>query len=194
LDKLVREIGVKGDYTVWYPVAGGELKDGLRCIKTGGDVDRFLNDYKAEESVTFYLEHLDIEELDSRYADEEHSYSPFESDSESDPEFVAAEGDESERDSEDGVSLVDSDYEEGFDWTDVLPDQVINPEPVVNNVLSLVAFDSSNNPLATRLEDFDDENGDSDDLSSICSSDEDTGRGKQKLHRFKLGDEITFVK
>jgi len=57
-----------------------------------------------------------------------------------------------------------------------------------------VAFESSNNPGATRLEDFDDENGDSDDLSSICSSDEDTGPGKQKLHRFKLADEITFVK
>jgi len=191
----VREIGVKGNYTVWYPVAGGELKDGLRCIKTDGDVVRFLNEYKAEESVTFYLEHLNIKELDSRYEDEEHSYSPFESESKTDPEFVAAEGDESERYSEDGVSLNDNDYDEGFDWTDVLPDQVINPEPVVSSdVQSLVAFESSNNPSATRLEDFDDENGDSDDLSSICSFDEDTSPGKQKLHRFKLADEITFVK
>ena len=60
-------------------MVGEELKDGLRCIKTNGDVVRFLNEYKAEESVTFYLEHLDLDELDSRYEDEEHSYSPFES-------------------------------------------------------------------------------------------------------------------
>jgi len=26
LKKLVREVGVKGDYKVWYPVAGGEVK------------------------------------------------------------------------------------------------------------------------------------------------------------------------
>jgi len=137
----VREIGVKGNYTVWYPVAGGELKDGLRCIKTDGDVVRFLNEYKAEESVTFDLEHLNIKELDSRYEDEEHSYSPFESESKTNPEFVAAEGDESERYSEDGVSLNDNDYDEGFDWTDVLPDQVINPKPVVSSdVQSLVAL------------------------------------------------------
>jgi len=43
-----------------------------------------------------------------------------------------------------------------------------------------------------RLEDFDDKNGDSDDLDNICSS--DNGPTKQKLHRFKLIDEITFVK
>jgi len=43
-----------------------------------------------------------------------------------DLEFVAAEGDDSESDSVDEVSLNDSDYDEGFDWTNVLPNQVIN--------------------------------------------------------------------
>ena len=195
LDKLVREIGVKGDYTVWYAVAGGELKDGLRAIKSDRDVLRFIIEYKAEESVTFYLEHLDVADLDARYEDEEHSYSPFESESGADLEFVAAEGDESESDSVDGVSLNDSDYDEGFDWTDVLPNQVINPAPVVtSDVQALVAFKSSKNPYATKLEDFDDENGDSSDLDSICSSDEDTDHGKPKLHKFKLSEEIIFVK
>jgi len=172
LDKLVREIGVKGNYTVWNVVAGGEVKDGLRTIKTDGDVVRFITEYKAEESVTFYLEHLDVADLDARYEDEEHSYSPFESESGTNHKFVATEGDESESDNVDGVSLNDSDYDEGFDWTDVLPDQLINPALVVtSDVQALVAFERSKNPDATRLEDFDDENGDSSDLDSICSSD-----------------------
>ena len=60
LDKLVRELGVNGNYTVWYDVAGGQLKDGLRAIKTDEDVVRFITEYKDGESVTFYLEHLHI--------------------------------------------------------------------------------------------------------------------------------------
>ncbi|XP_024634512.1 uncharacterized protein [Medicago truncatula] len=162
-------------------MAGGQVKDGLREIKTNGDVVMFITEYKAEESVTFYLEHFDLVDLDARYEDEEHSYSPFESESGTDLEFVAVEGDESESDSVDG--------------TDVLPDQLINPELVVtSDVQALVAFESSKNPDATRLEDFDDENGDSSDLDSICSSDEDTDPGKPKLHKFKLSIEIIFVK
>jgi hypothetical protein len=51
LDKLVRELGVKGEYTVWYAVAGGELKDGLRAIKSDGDVLRFIAEYKDEEHI-----------------------------------------------------------------------------------------------------------------------------------------------
>jgi len=54
--------------------------------------------------------------------------------------------------------LNDGDYDEGFDLTDVLS----------SDVQSLVAFESSNNPGKTRPEDFDDENGDSDDLCSIA--------------------------
>jgi len=56
----VRELGVNGNYTVWYDVVGGQLKDGVKAIKIDGDVVRFITDYKAEESVTFYLEHLHI--------------------------------------------------------------------------------------------------------------------------------------
>jgi len=115
LEKLVREIVVKGNYTVWYPVVGGQVKDGLTTIKTDGDVVRFITEYKVEESVTFYLEHLDIAEIDARYEDEEFSYSPFESESGTNLEFVAAEGDDFERDTDDGVQLNDNDYDEGFD-------------------------------------------------------------------------------
>ena len=78
----MREIQVKGNYsTIWYPVAGGQLKDGLRAIKTDEDVVRFITEYKDGESVTFYLKHLGVDDLDARYEDEEHSYSPFESES-----------------------------------------------------------------------------------------------------------------
>ena len=56
----MRELGVNGNYTVWYDVVGGQLKDGVKAIKIDGDVVRFITDYKAEESVTFYLEHLHI--------------------------------------------------------------------------------------------------------------------------------------
>ena len=111
-------------------MAGGELKDGHRAIKSDGDVVRFITEYKDEESVTFYSEHFEVADLDARYEDEEHSYSPFEYESGTNPESVAAEGDKSENDSVDGVSLNDSDYDEGLDWTDVLPDQLINHAPV----------------------------------------------------------------
>lgn len=70
LEKLVREVGVTGDYTLWYPVAGGELKEGVRVIKTVGDVERFKDEYKLEETVNFYLEHLSLEYLEKIYSDE----------------------------------------------------------------------------------------------------------------------------
>jgi len=130
LEKLVREVGVKGDYTVWYPVAGGELKEGLRAIKTYGDVVRFKNDYKSEETVNFYLEHLSLEDLDNIYQDEEFFYSGEEPESETDPEYVPWGGEHFEHESVDGATLNDSDYDEKFDWTTVLPDQLINPTPV----------------------------------------------------------------
>jgi hypothetical protein len=122
----VRELGVKGNYTVWYDVAGGQLKDSLKAIKIDGGVVRFIIDYKAEDSVTFYLKHLHIAELDERYEVEVHKWVSDETESGTDPEFVAAEGDDSESDSVDGVSLNDSDYDERFDWTNVFPVQVIN--------------------------------------------------------------------
>ena len=42
-----------------------------------------------------------------------------------------------------------------------------------SNAQALVVVESSKNPDATTLEDFDDKNGDSEDLESICSSYED---------------------
>jgi len=196
LEKLVREVGVKGDYTVWYPLARGELKESLRAIKTYGDVVRFMNDYKSEETVNFYLEHLSLEDLDNIYQDEEFFYSGEEPESETDPKYVAGEGEHSEHESVDGnesvdgVTLNDSDYDEQFDWTTVLPDQLINLthiDALSGNVQALVAVNASRNPDATTLEDFDDEHGDSDYLESSCSYEDE--RGKKK---FKLSDEITY--
>ena len=39
-----------------------------------------------------------------------------------------------------------------------------------SNTQALVVVESSKNPAATTLEDFDDKSGDSEDLESICSS------------------------
>lgn len=58
---------------------------------------------------------------------------------------------------------------------------------------TFVAGETSKNLDATTLSNFDDENGDSDNLESICSSEEDTGTGKQKISKFKLSDVITYV-
>lgn len=191
LDKLVRELGVKGDYKIWYVVPGRQLKDVLRLLKTDRDVVRFQNEYKAEESVTFYLEHLDITELDNICEDEVHKWVGDESESGTDSEY---EGDESESESVDGVSLNDSNYNEDFDWTTVLLDQLINPKHAeTSSVQTFVAGETSKNLDATTLSNFDDENGDSDNLESICSSEKDTGTGKQKISKFKLSDVITYV-
>jgi len=123
-------------------------------------VVRFINEYKSQESVDFYLEHLTLEELDNIYQDEEFFYSGDEPESESDPEYIAGEGEQSENGRVDGVSLNDSDYDEQFDWTTVLPDQLINQTPVNASSGSgqdIVAVNSSRNPDATTLKDFDDE-------------------------------------
>lgn len=51
----------------------------------------------------------------------------------------------------------------------MLPDQLINPTHVdasSGNVQDLVAVDASRNPNATTLSDFDDENGDLEDVDS----------------------------
>lgn len=42
LEKLVREVGVKGEYTIWYAITGGEVKDGLRAIKIDGKVYKWV--------------------------------------------------------------------------------------------------------------------------------------------------------
>jgi len=67
LDKLVREIGVKGEYQLWYVSPGTELKDGLRVQKTDRDTIRFINEFKSESIVDFYVETISVDCLDDRY-------------------------------------------------------------------------------------------------------------------------------
>lgn len=50
---------------------------------------KFINEFKSQENVNFYLEHLSLEELDNRYKDDEFFYFGEEPDSETDPEYIA---------------------------------------------------------------------------------------------------------
>jgi hypothetical protein len=67
LDKLVREIGVEGEYKLWYVIPGGSLNGGLRLLKTDRDVVRFINEFQKEVAADFYVETPQSEGLDSRY-------------------------------------------------------------------------------------------------------------------------------
>jgi hypothetical protein len=119
-----------------------------------------------------------------------------------DPDYIGDEGDvpecelEDEDGSVDGVSVDDSDYDEGWDWTNVLPSQTLNPTAVsqsVNPNQSIVGVEVSRNPEVTGVEDFEDENEDSDVLESHDSSEENDRSRKRKRNRFKLGSNNEHV-
>jgi hypothetical protein len=68
----------------------------------------------------------------------------------SDPEYV----DEGDGDRSDSVSLDDSEYDENWEWTSVLPYETLNPTDARNNGENVnpsltVAAESSRNPKAT---------------------------------------------
>jgi len=66
LDKLVREIGMEGEYKMFYVSPGWELSDGLRPFKNDKDAIRFINDHKNQVAADFYVEsNKDLEGLDS---------------------------------------------------------------------------------------------------------------------------------
>jgi len=198
LNKLAREIGVIRDYKLWYVSQGTNLSDGLRLLKTDKDVIGFINEHKNEVGVEFYVETLDIEGIVNSYdsdvedvvvVDKGKGSTEVDDDYESDPEYIGdEEGEEQfEYRSVDGVSIDDSDYDEDWEWTSVLPKQTLDPTHVsesTNSRKNLVGVESSRNPGVTSLLDLEDENGESDYLESSESSKENTD--KKKLCRFKL--------
>jgi len=76
----------------------------------------------------------------------------------------------------------------------VLPDHTLNPTAPSSSVLPVVvvATESSRNPGATTLSDFENENGDSKDLESPYSSSDD-GAGKKRVNKFVLKDNEQVV-
>jgi len=207
VDKLIREIGVVGEYKLWYICPGFDIVDGIRLLKTDRDVVRFINEHRDAVGAEFYVEAKDVEVEDCRYDSEVEEVvvvvkgkQPAGSDEgdESDPDYTGdEEGEvpeyelEDEDGSVDGVSVDDSDFDEEWDWTTVLPSQTVNPtlgSQSVNHNQSTLGVEVSRNTEAIGLEDFEDEHEDSDVLESLGSSEEEEGsRKRKKLNRFKLG-------
>ena len=211
-DKLVREVGVEGGYKLFYVSPGWELSDGLRPLKTDRDVIKFINDHINHGAADFYVEgDKDLEGHYSRYVSDEEEVvvldkgkepAGVEEEEESNPEYVGDDGDEHEFEAEtgsvDGGSIDDSDFDEEWEWTSVLPNQTLNPTPVAqssNSCQAIVGVEASRNTEATTEVDFEDENGDSNFLESCESSEEDgAARKKKKYNRFKFpGNDETVI-
>jgi hypothetical protein len=91
----------------------------------------------------------------------------------------------------------DSEYDENWEWTSVLPYETLNPTDARNNGENVnpsltVAAESSRNPKATTWSDFEDEDNDSSDLQSPISSEDESG--KKHYPKFKLTDNDEQVK
>jgi len=215
LDKLVREIGVEGEYKLWYVTPGGSLNGGLRLLKTDRDCVRFINEFENEVAADFYVETPVTEGLDSRYDSDVEVVEEVKGSEEcsSDGEYIVEgeggeeEGEGSEEEGEgpegseggeekqsgggsvEGLSDYDSEYDEDWEWTSVLPDHTLNPTAPSSSGLPIVvdAAQSSRNPAPTTLSDFEDDNADSEELESPYSSSDD-GVGKKKLNKFVLNE------
>ena len=61
VDKLIREIGVVGEYKLWYICPSFDIVDGLRLLKTDMDVVRFINEHRDAVGAEFYVEVKDVE-------------------------------------------------------------------------------------------------------------------------------------
>jgi hypothetical protein len=203
LDKLIKEIGVVGEYKLWYVCPGFNVCDGLRLLKTDRDIIRFINDHENAVEADFYVEAKDVEVIDDRYDSDvevvgvvDKGKQPAESEgNESDPDYSGDEDgeipdyeleDEKGGSSDDCASVDDSDYDEDWEWTSVLPNETVNPTPAAQSInQALVGVEASKNSEGTGLEDFEDE--DSDVLESPDSSDEKERSRRKKVNRFKLG-------
>jgi hypothetical protein len=67
LDKPFREIGVKGEYKLWYVSPRAQLKDGLRLLKNDKHTIRFINEFKGEATTNFYVEIISVNGFDKMY-------------------------------------------------------------------------------------------------------------------------------
>ena len=201
---------MEGEYKLWYVIPGGNLNGGLRLLKIDRDCVRFITEFKNELAADFYVETPQTEGLDNRYdsdveAVEEEKGSSEDDESGSNGEYIAegegsqeeGEGGEekqSEEGSDEGLSEYDSEYDEDWDWTSVLPDHTLNPTAPSSSVLPVVVVtaESSRNPGATTLSNFEDENGDSEDLESPYFSSDD-GASKKRVNKFVLKENEQVV-
>jgi hypothetical protein len=198
-DKLVQKrLGYSAEYKLWYTFPGKGLVDGLKFLKADKDVIRFINEFTGLEYADIYIENtspdyeIPIEDLEvnGEAADElEEEYA-----SDADYEY-SDEGSVGGIDDGDGYSdndsFDDSDYDEEWQWTNVLPDETVNPiVEKINNTAEVEgtvdAPQSSKNPNPTTISDFEEEDGDSSDLDSQVSSEEECG--KKIYPKFKLDD------
>jgi hypothetical protein len=194
LKNEVLQIGVNGEYKLWYVTPGKEFRDGLKLLENDRDTIRFINEFKGESRADFYVETPNVDGLDCRYESDvevvgEANEDGIDGEYETDPEY---QGDDSQEGSEDGsldgISLDDSEYEEDFDWIDVLPEHTLNPVPFIPTVVPRIsAVESSRNVVPTTLDDFEDENGDSEELESPAASDDESGK-KKTLNKFSYGE------
>lgn len=92
-----------------------------------------------------------------------------------------------------GSEFDDSDFDENWAWTEILPEETVNPVKLGNNDASVGEIEevgatiSSRNPNPTTIEDFVDEDGDSEDLDTPAEESEDGG--KKKYPKFKVPDD-----
>lgn len=82
-----------------------------------------------------------------------------------------------------------SEYDEGWEWTNVLPEQTVS-EVCADNILIVV--ESSRNPAETTISDFEDENGDASDLDSLNSSDSERGKNRSRNFKYSEGDVVKY--
>jgi len=91
-----------------------------------------------------------------------------------------------------GSEFDDSDFDENWAWTEILPEETVNPVKEGNNdafgggLVEVGAIISSRNPNPSTIEDFVDEDGDSEDLDTPDEESEDGG--KKKYPKFKVAD------
>jgi len=91
-----------------------------------------------------------------------------------------------------GSEFDDSDFDENWAWTEIIPEETVNPVKEGNNdvdgggYVEVGATVASRNPNPITIEDFVDEDGDSEDLDTPDEESEDGG--KKKYPKFKVPD------
>ncbi|GAU47619.1 hypothetical protein TSUD_90240 [Trifolium subterraneum] len=172
LAKLVKDLlGVTEEFKLWYGQPGNDLSDGLRLLGTDKDVIRFINKFEGHPIADLYVETTSANFIDHWYdtdAAEEELEIGYNEDN-SDPDYVDEEDIEGDGDGSNSVNDGEN----------------VNPSLTV-------ATKSSRNPKATTLSDFEDEDGDSSDLQSPISSEDESG--KKHYPKFKLNDNDEQVK
>ncbi|KAJ1375315.1 hypothetical protein SESBI_51138, partial [Sesbania bispinosa] len=152
MTKLVKGIGYASFKSLWYWDPKCDFSEGLKPLNCDKDVLKFSETVEGLDVINVFIEHLvdipiirvDIEgnenengtdkavedyEVDiSDHNDEDYVGDVVDNMDTSDEEDSDYDGKVDElEDSESNVSLDDSDYDEQWDWTSVLPDETQNP-------------------------------------------------------------------